>query len=215
MQPCLLLVLALLGSVSASRPSECPLPCSPCGDTTGAPPTALGPPVPALTLSPGPAPLHPQEVPASTAKEGHNFVYTVVKKYRTYSSAKVRGTWVLVGGGGWQWVLVGAQPCLVPQLHCQKVLRGQLASVHSAARNTELKNLARTYTHHSVWIGAVTKRRDGKWGSQWEDTSPWNYANWAPTHPHHILPTCTALSTHDGLWRSKPCFQLRPFICQY
>ncbi|CAM9480035.1 unnamed protein product [Bubo scandiacus] len=154
MQPCLLLVLALLGSVSASRP----------------------------------APHHPQEVPAGTAKEGHNFVYTVVKKYRSYSNA---------------------------QRHCQKVLGGQLASVHSAARNTELKNLARTYTHHSVWIGAITKRREGKWGSQWEDASPWNYANWAPTHPHHVLPTCTALSTHDGLWRSKPCFQLHPFICQY
>ncbi|XP_074774739.1 bone marrow proteoglycan-like [Athene noctua] len=156
MQPCLLLILALLGLVSASHP--------------------------------GSAPHHSQEVPADAAKEGRKFIYKVVNKYRSYSNA--------------QW-------------HCQNVLRGQLASVHSAARNTELKKLARTYTYSPVWIGAFTSRREGQWGSQWEDASPWNYANWAPNHPHHILTTCTTLSPQDGLWRSKPCFLRRPFICQY
>ncbi|NXQ60924.1 PRG2 protein, partial [Anthoscopus minutus] len=98
------------------------------------------------------------------------------------------------------------------QRYCQDVYRGQLASVHSAARNQELQKLAQTYTIISPWIGAVTSR---KCESYWEDSSPWNYANWAPTHPLCIVPTCTTLSVRDGLWRSRFCFQLRPFICQY
>ncbi|NXW11492.1 PRG3 protein, partial [Fregetta grallaria] len=117
-------------------------------------------------------------------------------------------------GGRWR-VQRGAKPCPVPQRHCREELRGQLASVHSAARNEELLNLARTYTRHALWIGAVTSRRGGQWGSQWEDASPWNYANWAPTQPCRLFTTCTTLSAHDGLWRSKLCFQLHPFICQY
>ncbi|NXL65337.1 PRG3 protein, partial [Chordeiles acutipennis] len=101
------------------------------------------------------------------------------------------------------------------QRYCQKVLGGQLASVHSAARNQELLSLGRTYTRHSLWIGAVTRCRGWQWGSQWEDSSPWNYANWAPAQPCRLFNTCTTLSTLDGLWRSKVCFELHPFICQY
>ncbi|NWX37287.1 PRG2 protein, partial [Notiomystis cincta] len=101
------------------------------------------------------------------------------------------------------------------QRYCQEVYRGQLASVHSAARNQELQKLAKTHTILSPWIGAVTSCKARRWESHWEDSSPWNYANWAPTHPLHIVTTCTTLSTRDGLWRSRFCFQLRPFICQY
>ncbi|NWQ70602.1 PRG2 protein, partial [Neopipo cinnamomea] len=126
----------------------------------------------------------------------------------TSHSDASRGAEVRAGTGGCQ-----AVP--VPQAYCRDVYRGQLASVHSAARNQELQKLARTYTRHAVWIRAVTSRRTGKWESCWEDSSPWNYANWAPTYPHRIVTTCTTLSTRDGLWRSRPCFQLRPFICQY
>ncbi|NWV48788.1 PRG3 protein, partial [Daphoenositta chrysoptera] len=115
------------------------------------------------------------------------------------------------------WVQVSArcQPVPVPQRYCRDVYRGQLASVHSAARNQELQSLARTYTILAPWIGAVTSCRAGKWESHWEDSSPWNYANWAPIHPFHTVTTCTTLSTRDGLWRSRFCLQLRPFICQY
>ncbi|XP_064281774.1 proteoglycan 3-like isoform X3 [Passer domesticus] len=152
MWPCLLLALALLGTVPASHP----------------------------------APRQPQGVPAGDTTPQH---YAVVKKLRTYSGA---------------------------QRYCQDVYRGQLASVHSAARNQELQKLAQSY--HIIlapWIGAVTSRRAGRWESYWEDSSPWNYANWAPTHPFHIVTTCATLSIRDGLWRSRFCFQLRPFICQY
>ncbi|KAM9267111.1 bone marrow proteoglycan-like [Cariama cristata] len=124
-----------------------------------------------------------EEVP--TAKEHRQFRYAVVTKLRTYAGA---------------------------QRHCQEVLGGQLASVHSPARNQKLLELARTYTRHKLWIGAVTDRT-GK--SQWEDASPWNYANWAPTQPYRLVTTCTTLSAHDGLWRSRFCFQLYSFICQY
>ncbi|XP_075568300.1 bone marrow proteoglycan-like [Pelecanus crispus] len=135
-----------------------------------------------------PAPRQPQEVPAGTAERGHKFRYMVVTKARTYAAA---------------------------QRHCQKELQGQLVSVHSASTNERLLKLARTYTHHALWIGAVTRCRGGNRESQWEDASPWNYANWAPTQPSRLFTTCTTLSTHDGLWRSKFCFQLYPFICQY
>ncbi|NWR41532.1 PRG3 protein, partial [Regulus satrapa] len=101
------------------------------------------------------------------------------------------------------------------QGYCQDVYQGQLASVHSTARNQELQKLAQTYHIISPWIGAVTSCRAGQWESYWEDSSPWNYANWAPTHPLHFVTTCTTLSIRDGLWRSRFCFQLRPFICQY
>ncbi|XP_054371048.1 uncharacterized protein LOC118687027 [Molothrus ater] len=169
-------------------------------------------PSPCCALQP---PCQPPGVPAGDTTQLH---YAVVKKLRTYSGA---------------------------QRYCQDVYRGRLASVHSAARNQELQKLARTY--HiiiSPWIGAVTSRRAGQWESYWEDSSPWNYANWAPTHPFHIVTTCTTLSVRgkvsqppcpglrvlgrgaqaagaleehreDGLWRSRFCFQLRPFICQY
>ncbi|NWR11081.1 PRG3 protein, partial [Paradoxornis webbianus] len=152
MWPCLLLALALLGTVPASHP----------------------------------APRQLQGVPAG---ETSQMRYTFVKKLRTYAHA---------------------------QSYCQDTYRGQLASVHSSARNQELKKLARTYnTFLSPWIGAVTSCREGKWESHWEDSSPWNYANWAPTQPLHIATTCTTLSIRDGLWRSRFCLQLRPFICQY
>ncbi|NWR55657.1 PRG2 protein, partial [Bucorvus abyssinicus] len=101
------------------------------------------------------------------------------------------------------------------QKYCNEVLRGHLASVHSAALNRQLQDLAHTYTRRAPWIGAVTRPRGAHSGSRWEDGSPWNFANWAPTHPHSLFPTCTTLSTRDGLWRSRACFQLRPFICQY
>ncbi|XP_062350606.1 proteoglycan 3-like [Cinclus cinclus] len=152
MWPCLLLALALLGTVPASHP----------------------------------APHQVQELPAA---ETAQLRYTVVNKLCTYASA---------------------------QRYCQAVYRGQLASVHSAARNQELKKLAKTYNSIiSPWIGAVTSCRAGKWESYWEDSSPWNYANWAPTQPSHKVTTCTTLSVRDGLWRSRLCFLMHPFICQY
>ncbi|NXE98223.1 PRG2 protein, partial [Menura novaehollandiae] len=102
------------------------------------------------------------------------------------------------------------------QRYCRDVYRGQLASVHSAARNQELQKLARTYTYSAPWIGAVTRCKARRWESSWEDSSPWNYANWAPAHPLPIIvSTCTTLSTRDGFWRSRFCIELRPFICQY
>ncbi|NXP20832.1 PRG2 protein, partial [Scytalopus superciliaris] len=124
---------------------------------------------------------------------------------------------VRAGSGGCRWVPVGArcQAVPIPQAYCRDVYRGNLTSVHSTSRNEDLQKLARTYTRLAVWIGAVTKCRGGQWESHWEDSSPWNYANWAPANPNHIVNTCTTLSTQDGLWRSRICFQLRPFICQY
>ncbi|KAM6309030.1 proteoglycan 3 [Aegotheles albertisi] len=148
-------------------------------------PPARGPPVSALTPSPLPA---PPDVPAAVARGGPQFKYAVVTKCYTYSGA---------------------------QRHCRKVLGGELASVHSSSRNWELMALARTHTHRKLWIGAVTSRQEKQWVSRWEDNSPWNYANWAPAHPRHVFATCTTLSARDGLWRSRFCFELRPFICQY
>ncbi|XP_067151429.1 bone marrow proteoglycan-like [Apteryx mantelli] len=101
------------------------------------------------------------------------------------------------------------------QALCRQTYRGQLASVHSAPANEELRALARTRTRHSLWIGAVTRRAEGRWDSRWEDASPWNYANWAPRQPCRLFPTCATLSPRDGLWRSSLCVRLRPFICQY
>ncbi|NWI86916.1 PRG2 protein, partial [Pitta sordida] len=105
------------------------------------------------------------------------------------------------------------------QRYCKEVYKGQLASVHSKSRNDELQKLARTYTRLAVWIGAVTSRKvsghGGGWETHWEDSSPLNYANWAPLNPLHLVTTCTTLSTRDGLWRSRNCYNLRPFICQY
>ncbi|NXI36893.1 PRG2 protein, partial [Galbula dea] len=101
------------------------------------------------------------------------------------------------------------------QRHCREVLNGELASVHSSARNEQLRDLARTYTIGSLWIGAVTHPKGGQCESNWEDATPWNYANWAPAQPCKLFTTCTALSALDGLWRSHVCFQLRAFICQY
>ncbi|XP_016154582.1 PREDICTED: proteoglycan 3-like [Ficedula albicollis] len=107
MWPCLLLALALLGTVPASHPGPCQLQGLPAGET-------------------------PQ------------LRYTVVNKLRTYSGA---------------------------QRYCQDVYRGQLASVHSSARNQELQKLAKTYNKLlSPWIGAVTSRRvrghQGKWAAK-------------------------------------------------
>ncbi|NXA98972.1 EMBP1 protein, partial [Cnemophilus loriae] len=116
----------------------------------------------------------------------------------------------------WAQVSARCHPVPVPQRYCQDVYRGQLASVHSAARNQELQKLAQTYHILSPWIGAVTSRRAGQWGSYWEDSSPWNYANWARCWG--ALGTTYGPDTvldPDGLWRSRFCFQLRPFICQY
>uniref|UniRef100_A0A8C2YF51 Bone marrow proteoglycan-like n=1 Tax=Coturnix japonica TaxID=93934 RepID=A0A8C2YF51_COTJA len=97
-----------------------------------------------------------------------------------------------------------------PQSYCRNTYRGQLASVHSTSTNEVLRKLASTYTHFSLWIGA-----NGSWKTCWEDQSPWNYANWATGQPQRLFKTCTVLSPKDGLWRSKACFKIRPFICEY
>ncbi|NXL84990.1 EMBP1 protein, partial [Alectura lathami] len=131
---------------------------------------------------------HAAEVPAGTGEEGSKFRFVVVNKWRTYNNAKC---------------------------YCQRVYKGQLASVHSTATNEQLRNLAATYTSCRLWIGAVTTRKNGKWRTSWEDLSPWNYANWASRRRCHLFSTCTTLSPKDGLWRSSRCFALRPFICQY
>uniref|UniRef100_A0A8C2U3Q3 Bone marrow proteoglycan-like n=1 Tax=Coturnix japonica TaxID=93934 RepID=A0A8C2U3Q3_COTJA len=96
-----------------------------------------------------------------------------------------------------------------PQSYCRNTYRGQLASVHSTSTNEVLRKLASTYTHFSLWIG------NGSWKTCWEDQSPWNYANWATGQPQRLFKTCTVLSPKDGLWRSKACFKIRPFICEY
>ncbi|XP_072193171.1 eosinophil granule major basic protein 1-like [Excalfactoria chinensis] len=134
-----------------------------------------------------PAPWHTMKVPAGR-EEGSRKHFVVVKSCRTYRSA---------------------------QRYCQDIYRGQLASVHSTSTNDVLRKLAATYTYSSVWIGAVTTCKNGSWKTCWEDLSPWNYANWARGQPHRLFSTCTVLSPRDGLWRSKACFWLRPFICQY
>ncbi|NP_001316146.1 P2X purinoceptor 3 precursor [Gallus gallus] len=152
MQPRLLLVLTLLGMVSA--------------------------------LCPGP--WHAMEVPE--CREGSGRCFAVVKARRTYRAA---------------------------QCYCRKVYKGQLASVHSTATNEQLRKLAATYTYCSLWIGAVTTCKGGSWKTSWQDLSSWNYANWAIGQPCRRFRTCTVLSPKDGLWRSRACFLLRPFICQY
>ncbi|NXJ15054.1 EMBP1 protein, partial [Odontophorus gujanensis] len=134
-----------------------------------------------------PAPWQTAEVPVGT-EEGSKQHFAVVKTPRTYQGA---------------------------QRHCQDVYRGHLASVHSTATNEQLRKLAATYTYFSLWIGAVTTCKNGSWKSSWEDRSPWNYANWAARQPCRLFTTCTVLCPRDGLWRSRVCFQLRPFICQY
>uniref|UniRef100_A0A8C2YF66 Bone marrow proteoglycan-like n=1 Tax=Coturnix japonica TaxID=93934 RepID=A0A8C2YF66_COTJA len=84
-----------------------------------------------------------------------------------------------------------------PQSYCRNTYRGQLASVHSTSTNEVLRKL------------------NGSWKTCWEDQSPWNYANWATGQPQRLFKTCTVLSPKDGLWRSKACFKIRPFICEY
>ncbi|POI20003.1 hypothetical protein CIB84_016248 [Bambusicola thoracicus] len=107
MQPRLLLVLTLLGMVSAL-----------CSEET-------------LSLPSGPS--HAMEVPACREK-GSGRYFAVVKERYTYGAA---------------------------QRYCQNVYKGQLASVHSAAANEQLRKLAATYTHWSLWIGAVTTCKMG------------------------------------------------------
>lgn len=51
-------------------------------------------------------------------------------------------------------------------------------------------------------------RQGGKWRSHWEDASPWNYANWAPTYPHRLFTTCTTLSARgEGTRTPHPLCQ--------
>lgn len=137
MWPCLLLALALLGTVPASHPGECPpapvsaphspahsqghpgdtlSPCHPSAMTTDA--TCLG-----LVVggrgTPGTNPPCPaascqlQGVPAGGTPK---LRYTVVKSLRTYSGAQVRGC----GVRG----VPALQAMLVPQQHCQEVPLG-------------------------------------------------------------------------------------------
>lgn len=60
----------------------------------------------------------------------------------------------------WAQMSAWCQPVPVPQSYCKDTYKGQLASVHSKARNQELQKLAKTYNILiSPWIGAVTSRR--------------------------------------------------------
>lgn len=131
--------------------------------------------VPTLPLPCPAAPLQLQGVPAGETPQRR---YAFVNKLRTYALAQVRGQGGVGGTRGVQgyqdpgpcschgttakgcpWAQVSAwcQPVPIPQGYCQDKYRGQLASVHSSARNQELQKLARTYnTFISPWIGAVT-----------------------------------------------------------
>ncbi|XP_064281773.1 uncharacterized protein LOC135303644 isoform X2 [Passer domesticus] len=156
MWPCLLLALALLGTVPASHP----------------------------------APRQPQGVPAGDTTPQH---YAVVKKLRTYSGAQVRGQRVR-----------GAPACQavpVPRQHCREVPVGTGECVVPArARPTAL----------------LPGRVPGPAGLGAQRCPQPGAAETGTELPHH--PGTLDWSCHqpqDGLWRSRFCFQLRPFICQY
>ncbi|XP_031449143.1 bone marrow proteoglycan-like [Phasianus colchicus] len=147
------------------------------------------------------------EVPAGR-EEGSRRCFMVVKALCTYKGAQVRG---MGRSAGCQ---CQASTC-VPQSYCQDIYKGQLPSVHSTATNKQLRKLAATYTYCNLWIRGVTRCKGGSWKTSWEDLSPWNYAKWASRQPCRWFRTCTVFNPKDGLWRSRACFLLHPFLCQY
>uniref|UniRef100_A0A669PI08 C-type lectin domain-containing protein n=1 Tax=Phasianus colchicus TaxID=9054 RepID=A0A669PI08_PHACC len=190
MQSGLLLVLTLLGMASALVSSS-----GTTRDTMGTAQGHLSPQSQGTGAGGGGRGYTLQPVPAGR-EEGSRRCFMVVKALCTYKGAQVRG---MGRSAGCQ---CQASTC-VPQSYCQDIYKGQLPSVHSTATNKQLRKLAATYTYCNLWIRGVTRCK-----TSWEDLSPWNYAKWASRQP------CRWFRTY-GLWRSRACFLLHPFLCQY
>uniref|UniRef100_A0A8B9MHH0 Uncharacterized protein n=1 Tax=Accipiter nisus TaxID=211598 RepID=A0A8B9MHH0_9AVES len=143
MQPCLLLVLALLGTTSASHPGECLPRCPPRGDTVGTPWGPLhGRSVPPTCWAPAPtatslSPIARTSTMRRWAEDGRGGLGS--RGTTCHRGVPVTGV------------------CPSPQHICARCYRGQLASVHSYSTNSLLRRQARLSTNSGqVWIGAIT-----------------------------------------------------------
>uniref|UniRef100_A0A663FHE8 Proteoglycan 3, pro eosinophil major basic protein 2 n=1 Tax=Aquila chrysaetos chrysaetos TaxID=223781 RepID=A0A663FHE8_AQUCH len=196
MQPCLLLVLALLGTASASHSGECPPRCPPRGDTVGTP---WGP-LPEVDEAALEVPEEDARCPLQSETQAFNvanplgastFRYVIVTRCQSFHKA---------------------------QRICAQCYRGQLASIHSYSVNSLLRRQAQLSTNRGqVWIGAITEPgslgelapRGFRVGSL--GVWVWSLGQWVLLGARADLP----LPPADGRWRSVRCRVRLPFICKY
>ncbi|CAG0882786.1 unnamed protein product [Cyprideis torosa] len=83
-----------------------------------------------------------------------------------------------------------------------------LVSIHSAAENTFVHNLAGV-----SWIGLNDVATEGEF--VWSDGSPTNYANWKASEPNNYdgIEDCGVIDA-DGKWNDFPChYGKSKFVC--
>jgi hypothetical protein len=86
-----------------------------------------------------------------------------------------------------------------------------LASIHSQAEDTFVRQTAATFGETSWWIGLNDRRREGNY--RWSDRSTVDYLAWGPGEPNDAgNEDCVELRTSGG-WNDLNCFAGRPFIC--
>ena len=106
--------------------------------------------------------------------------------------------WSIAAGGNGHWYQLVVPPVRVSALDASLAARargGELASIGGAFENDFVFSLANT--HPSLWVLAWpgATQITGPWlgavytGSTWtwSDTSPWTFANWAPSEPNYLF----------------------------
>ncbi|XP_027418108.1 proteoglycan 3-like [Bos indicus x Bos taurus] len=98
---------------------------------------------------------------------------------------------------------------------CRKCYRGNLASIHNFNVNLIIHRLSTTTNYGQVWIGGFIRGRLRCRRFFWTDGSYWNFAFWAAGQPRFGRGRCVALCTRGGHWRRASCKRRLPFVCSY
>ncbi|ELR45498.1 hypothetical protein M91_19213 [Bos mutus] len=98
---------------------------------------------------------------------------------------------------------------------CKKCYGGNLISIHNLLFDNCISRWARRINQAKVWIGVIIKLWSIYKTFRWTDGSRWNFGYWARGQPGNGKGHCVDLSTKGGHWRRASCKWRLPFICSY
>ncbi|ELR45499.1 Proteoglycan 3 [Bos mutus] len=107
---------------------------------------------------------------------------------------------------------------------CRRCYRGNLVSIHNYRFDYRVTRWSRRTNQSQVWIGGFITGRvsEGQFSGlfflrrfRWTDGSRWNFGYWARGQPGNGRGHCITLCTRGGHWRRASCKRRLPFVCAF